>query len=160
MQRYYYSDKGFVESADWSKGDWIDVECPDESDRRFLIDKLGVPEMFLEYLGDIDERPCIEREGEWQMAIVRIPVESDDKGAPFTTVPLGIISNPSGVLLTLCYHPNAMIPDFVDHTRRKQIKIEHLANFVLRIIYSTAFWYGSCTFSARSCFSAPASRAT
>ena len=141
MQRYYYSDKGFVESADWSKGDWIDVECPDESDRRFLIDKLGVPEMFLEYLGDIDERPRIEREGEWQMAIVRIPVESDDKGAPFTTVPLGIISNPRGVLLTLCYHPNAMIPDFVDHTRRKQIKIEHLANFVLRIIYSTAFWY-------------------
>ena len=35
---------------------WVNVECPDNDDFKFLTEELKVPESFLEDIADVDER--------------------------------------------------------------------------------------------------------
>lgn len=141
MRKYYCRDEGFKTVGNPDEACWIDVTEPDAEDVRLLTDREGVPCMFLEYLEDKDERPRVERDGEWMMTILRIPVRSLDKSMPFQTVPLGVISKVPDRVITVCYHRNAMIEDFAAHTRQKCIEVADVAEFTLRIFYSAAFCY-------------------
>lgn len=140
MRKFYCNDNGFIEHKDWSPFCWVNVECPDKDDVSFMLDDLDIPSDFLDSVADIDERSRVERDGDWKLTILRIPIRTNDDSMPFTTVPIGIITN-NEILLTVCYHHTELIPDFVDHTRSKGIKIDNEADFILRILYSSAFWY-------------------
>ena len=72
---------------------WVNVECPDNDDFKFLTEELKVPESFLEDIADVDERPRTETEDNWLLTILRIPMPSNQRGVPFITVPIGIITN-------------------------------------------------------------------
>mgnify|MGYP000396931435 CR=1 FL=1 len=52
---------------------WVNVECPDNDDFKFLTEELKVPESFLEDIADVDERPRTETEDNWLLTILRIP---------------------------------------------------------------------------------------
>ena len=132
MRKYYTCDKGFNESADCEGVCWVDVVVPHCEDEKYLTDTEGVPPMFLEYLRDKDERPRVEREADWIMTIIRIPVKSRSAG---------IISRGADRVITVCYHTNRMIDDFANHTRLKGICFDNTANFTLRILYSAAYWF-------------------
>lgn len=119
---------------------WVNVEFPDEDDLYFLTDELGVPSEFLSDIADIDERPRTEREDDWHLTILRIPLESNIQGLPYMTVPIGVITGPS-VTITLCYRKSQLMPDFISHIRRKNINIISQADFITRIIYSSAVWF-------------------
>lgn len=140
MRKYYCSENGYVERPDWTPNCWVSVEQPDKEDVRFMIDDLGIPSDFIDSIADPDERSRIERDGGWRMTILRVPVASRSGSAPYVTVPLGIITN-NEVTLTLCYRKTAMTADFVEHTRRRGIDIHSDEDFILRIIYSSTFWY-------------------
>ena len=106
MRKYLYSENGFVEKAEWKPNCWVNVECPDDSDFQFLTQELKVPESFLEDIADTDERPRTETEGNWLLTILRIPMQSNQHGIPFITVPIGIITN-NDIIVSVCYHqPN------------------------------------------------------
>ncbi len=119
---------------------WINVEFPDEDDIYFLTDKLGVPSEFLADIADVDERPRTEREDDWQLTILRIPLESNIQGLPYMTVPIGIITG-RDVTISVCYRKTQLMPDFINHIRRKNIAIISQADFITRIIYSSAVWF-------------------
>lgn len=119
---------------------WVNVESPDEDDLDFLIDELGVPQEFLSDIADVDERPRTEREDDWLLTILRIPLESNIQGLPYMTIPLGVITN-KDTTITLCYRKTQMMPDFINHIRRKNINIVSQADFITRIIYSSAVWF-------------------
>ena len=140
MRKYLYSENGFVEKAEWTPGCWVNVECPDSDDFRFLTQELSVPESFLEDIADIDERPRTETEGNWLLTILRIPMPSNQDGIPFITAPIGIITNDK-IIVSVCYHHTDMIPDFILHTRRKGIVVSNKLDLILRIIYSSAVWF-------------------
>lgn len=140
MIRYYALNNGFVEQASWTPYCWIDVTAPTEKDSTRLINEFGMPFQFLEYLEDPDERPRIERDRQWILTIVRIPVREQDGNGLFSTLPLGIITN-GEIVATVCSRHNEMIPDFVSHTRIKGIDIDSKQNFILRIIYSATYWF-------------------
>lgn len=118
----------------------MNVECPEKDDIRFMLEELHVPESFLESVSDADERPRIEHDGDWRLTILRIPLRSDKEEMPYDTVPIGIISN-SDVLLTVCYRFTEMLHDFIAHTRVKGIAVETEPDFILRILYSSAYWF-------------------
>lgn len=83
----------------------------------------------------------MEHDGNWRLTILRIPVRNTaGQSAPYITVPIGIISN-NEILVTVCYHKSELVTDFVDHTRRRGIHVDDVANFTLRILYSSAYWY-------------------
>ncbi|MCM1110033.1 MAG: magnesium transporter CorA family protein [Clostridium sp.] len=141
MRRYYQKDNGFRPTHAEEKAWWVDVTDPGREDADYLTSRLGVPPMFLEYLRDDDERARVERDGAWMMTIIRIPVESRDETMPYRTVPLGVISGTSDRVITVCYHRSAMLSDFAGHTCKLAIDVPGVAEFTLRMFYSTAFWY-------------------
>lgn len=141
MRKLYKCDKGYhtVEKPD--EAEWIDIIDPHADDIQLLTETFGIPPEFLEYLSDADERPRIERQDQWIMTIVRIPVPSHSSTMPYKTVPMGIICSPDTPNITVCYHENILTADFADHSRRKNLCVNDHATFTLRIIYSAAYWY-------------------
>ena len=120
MRKYLYCENGFVEKPQWMPNCWVNVECPDQSDFEFLTKELKVPEAFLEDIADMDERPRTDTEDNWLLTI--------------------IITN-NEIIVTVCYHSTEMIPDFIDHTRRKGIIVPNKFELILRLIYSSAVWF-------------------
>lgn len=141
MRKYYKCDGWFKAAACAEEAVWIDITDPDSSDRTYLTDEEGVPEMFLEYLSDKDERPRVERDGQWMMTILRIPVECHGGNMPYTTVPMGVISKGDHRVITLCCQRTKLTEDFSRHTKQKCIEVADVAEFTIRIFYSTAYWY-------------------
>lgn len=140
MRKYLFCESGFVEKPEWQPYCWVNVECPDAEDIKFLTQDLKVPDSFLEDIADVDERPRTDNEDEWRLTILRIPMQSDVEGTPFVTVPIGIITN-DGVIVTVCYHHTELLPDFIQHTRRKGIVVKNKLDLILRLIYSSAVWF-------------------
>lgn len=139
MRKYLYCENGFVEKPQWMPNCWVNVECPDQSDFEFLTKELKVPEAFLEDIADMDERPRTDTEDNWLLTIIRIPLQQQGS-IPYITIPIGIITN-NEIIVTVCYHSTEMIPDFIDHTRRKGIIVPNKFELILRLIYSSAVWF-------------------
>lgn len=140
MKNFYRCKNGFVECREWEPYCWISIEVPQPEDYAMLSRDFHVPLEYLEYVADRDENPRIERDHDWLLAIIRVPVRSQSSHRPFTTVPLGVIVN-GEIVLTVCYRHTEMIPDFIEHTRIKSIEIHSAADFILRLVYSATFWY-------------------
>lgn len=140
MRSFLYCEAGFVEKDHWLPNYWINVECPTPQDIRYLTQELNVPESFLNDIADTDERPRIEYEGNWLLTIIRIPVQSQEQGIPFTTVPLGIITN-NEIIVSVCYFQTELIADFIRYTCRKEVSVHHKYDLILRLIHSSAVWF-------------------
>ena len=141
MRKYLYSETGgFVEKNNWLPNCWVNVECPTDDDFKFLREDLKVPTSFLNDIADTDERPRTDTEGNWLLTILRIPVQTPNQKVPYTTIPIGIITN-NEIIVSICYHSTEMIPDFIQHICRKSINIPNKYELILRIIYSSAVWF-------------------
>ena len=141
MRKYLYCEAGFVEKPQWLPNCWVNVVCPDNNDFDFLTQTLKVPESFLTDIADTDERPRTDTEGNWLLTILRIPVQNRSADSlPFSTVPIGIITNDK-IIVSVCYHDTDLLPDFIEHTRRKGIEVRNKLDLILRIIYSSAVWF-------------------
>ena len=112
MKTFLYCEAGFVEKDQWLPNSWVNVECP-------------TPE---------------EYEGNWLLTILRIPVQSKESGIPFTTVPIGIITN-NEIIISVCYHKTELLPDFIRYSRRKELVVRHKYDLILRLIHSSAVWF-------------------
>jgi magnesium transporter len=139
MRKYLYCETGFVEKPNWIPNCWVNVESPDEDDFNFLKNELKVPESFLEDISDTDERPHTDVEGNWLLTIIRIPMQQN-KSIPYTTLPLGIITN-NEIVVTVCFQNTEMISDFINHTRRKNLTVRNKYELILRLTYSSAVWF-------------------
>lgn len=136
---YSCEEEGIVEREEWQPHYWINADCPDEADCN-MLDGLGVPKSFMENVADIDERPRFDHEDGWLMTIVRIPVHSRHDGLTYRTVPLGIMTK-DDMIITVCFVRNDMIADFIDHCNKRRISITNQPDFVLRIIFSSTYWF-------------------
>lgn len=141
MRTYLYCEAGFVEKSQWLPNSWVNVVCPDNDDFNFLTQELKVPESFLSDIADNDERPRTDNEGDWLLTILRIPVQNKTNGiVSFSTVPIGIITN-NEIIVSICNQQTDMIPDFIEHTRKKGIAVRNKLDLILRLIYSSAVWF-------------------
>ena len=133
------SDKKLIVLEEWNNNCWTNVICPTQNELDYLINELQVPVDFLNDIEDIDERPRIENEDGWTLVIMRIPIKNADD-MEFATAPLGIIMKDQ-IVISICFHQNEVIPDFVLFTQRKGIIIINNIDFLLRLILSSAVWY-------------------
>lgn len=140
MRTYLSLEAGLTQLEQYTPKCWINIEFPDEDDLHFLTEELGVPSEFLADIADVDERPRTEKEDDWQLTILRIPLESNIQGLPYMTVPVGVITGKE-TTITVCYRKSQLIPDFISHIRRKSISITSQADFITRMIYSSAVWF-------------------
>ena len=141
MRQYLLCEAGFIEKPQWQPNCWINVVCPDNDDFDFLTQTLKVPDSFLNDIADTDERPRTDTEGNWLLTILRIPIQNrQDEGFPFSTVPIGIITN-NEIIVSVCYHNTDLLPDFIEHTRRKNIDVRNKLDLIFRLIYSSSVWF-------------------
>lgn len=140
MKRFLHNNNGLEEYPEWEPDCWVNVECPDDDDTHFLREILNVPESFLISVADIDERPRVERENDWLLTILRIPKRSDSPSVPFETVPIGIIIK-NDIVVSICHFKTELIDDFIDHAYKREITIGSKSDLILRLIYSSAYWY-------------------
>lgn len=140
MRKYLFCEAGFIEKPNWLPNCWVNVECPTPDDFDFLEKELNVPAAFLHDIADTDERPRIDSEGNWLLTILRIPIFVKDNNITYTTVPIGIITN-NEIIISVYYHSTAMIPDFIEYTRRKGINVPNRYELILRLIYSSSVWF-------------------
>lgn len=121
-------------------GCWINVVDPttDEIER---LTNLGIPQDFVTYPLDIDERSRIEYEDDGTMMIlIRIPYFQGLKvDVPFTTIPLGIVIN-DRFIMTVSRRQNDIIQEMASG-RVRGLATSKRSRFVLRILLNTSTKY-------------------
>ena len=141
MRTFINGENSLTVIQDWQPHCWINIECPTLEELNYLTDELQIPQSFLNDIEDPDERPRIEHEDDWKIIIMRIPVrDTAHHGLPFSTVPLGIILR-GDIIVTLCYHQNDMIADFISYNQRKNRVFTNKYNLVLRLLLSSSVWF-------------------
>lgn len=119
---------------------WINAIDPTSDEIEFLSG-LGIPQDFVTYPLDIDERSRIEREDDGTLLIlIRIPYFQGLKvDVPYITLPLGIILTDK-YFVTVCRRQNDIINDFASG-RMPKLSTTKRNRFVLRVLLSTAQKY-------------------
>lgn len=140
MRAFYKNNCGLIAVQEWFSNCWINIECPTEAEKKYLLEELQIPEAFYNDIEDIDERPRIEIENGWTLIIMRIPVKSNDVKLPFHTIPVGIVFK-GEICVSLSFHKTEMLTDFVTYTQRKKIDIKDNFDLVLRLLLSSSVWY-------------------
>ena len=139
MREFLLFGKGFTKVDQWQEGCWINVSDPNQDDFTYL-EEMGVPESFISDIRDPNERPRVEKDDDWMLTIMRIPRETGDVDIPFSTVPLGVITN-GDLVIVLCYFKNIVIHDFIQYNTAKGNAINNKFALILRLIMSSAVWF-------------------
>lgn len=140
MIRFYKSQSGYSETSEWHPRCWVNVSVPTTEDVEYLTEQLRVPIDFLDDISDADERPRVERNGNWMLAIMRIPLHDENHEIPFFTVPIGVMLN-GDYIVTVCNFRNRLTGDFIEHTRKRSIDVNSSVDFILRLLNSSAYWF-------------------
>ncbi len=140
MITFYSNNKGYAPLSEWAPNCWVNVLCPTEHDRNYLLYDLNVPESFLNDIDDMDERPRIEEEDGWYLIILRAPYKPADNTLMYATIPLGIIVY-GDICISVCNHQNEIIPDFITYSIRKQVIVNNPYDLVMRLLLSSSVWY-------------------
>lgn len=133
MIRIFKTFGGYIEIPKVKSGCWINVTTPTLQEIQRLKDEFRLPADTINDILDADERPRIELDDDWSLVILRIPVQNDNNGVPFHTIPLGIYMA-GGFTLTLCLQENEILPLKEPLPFREQYRqVSDVTNFILRL---------------------------
>lgn len=141
MIKIFKTFGGYSEIKEPQKGCWINITNPSTDEIKLLNDEFNIPIDLVDDILDQDERPRIEFDDEWTLIIIRIPVELNNNGVPYHTIPLGIFIE-KNYTVTLCSQDNEVLPfgqpsPFRDHYK----EITDNINFILRLFLRSGNLY-------------------
>lgn len=121
-------------------GCWINVIDPSAEETERLT-SIGIPQDFITYPLDIDERPRIEREDNGEtLILIRIPsYEGSTPDIPYITIPLGVILMPH-FIVTICARHYDILEEFTSG-KVKDLSTGKRNRFLLRVLLRTAYKY-------------------
>ena len=120
-------------------GSWINVVDPTPVEIEQLK-SLGIPEDYITYPLDVDERARTERENGETLIVLRVPYFVDDQAdIPYNTIPLGIILT-ANAIITVCRRPVDILEAFTTGKVR-DLTTTKFIRFVLQILLKTAGRY-------------------
>lgn len=124
---------GYVKIPKAEKGCWINVTQPTSEEIQRLNHEFQLPADIIQDILDTDERSRVEVDDDWSLVIMRVPVQSSNKGTPFHTIPLGIYVS-QDFTLTLCLQDNEVLPIEQSLPFREQYSaVSDVYNFILRL---------------------------
>jgi len=134
------TDNGIRSIPEPIDGCWINVINPTQQEIEQLS-LMKIPQDFITYPLDVDERPRIEREDAGETLIVnRIPFyEGIKPDLPYITIPLGVIIMPN-FIVTICSRKYDILDEF-ESGRVKDLSTGKRNRFLLRILLRTAYKY-------------------
>ncbi len=111
---------------------WVDARNVTREDIRVLESDYGIDtETILDIL-DPDELSRVEREDEYTLMIVRLPIFIASNEVSYFTIPLGIILFPN-MILTICWADCEVLADLTNNKVRG-ISLGDLPSFVVRVL--------------------------
>ncbi|MCZ4693360.1 magnesium transporter CorA family protein [Ancylomarina euxinus] len=133
MIKIFKTFGGYIEIPKAEKGCWINVTQPTAEEVQRLHHEFQLPADIIQDILDTDERSRVEFDDDWSLVIMRVPVESSNKGTPFQTIPLGIYVS-ENFTLTLCLQNNEVLPIEQSSPFREQYRgVSDVYNFILRL---------------------------
>jgi magnesium transporter len=136
---YRNSENGLQQMSEPTSGSWLNVINPSPEEIA-QIQALGIPQDYITYPLDLDERSRTERENGELLIVLRIPYfQGKTVDVPYITIPLGIIVTDQYVL-TISKLENEILRIFCDGRMRDLITSKRL-RFVLRVLLYTANKY-------------------
>ncbi|HZU85838.1 MAG TPA: magnesium transporter CorA family protein [Anaerolineaceae bacterium] len=137
---YKNTENGLTQLSEPVSGAWLHVIDPTTDEIETLM-SFGVPQEFVTYPLDLDERPRTEREDDGKVLIVlRIPYYQGAKfDVPYISIPLGIILV-DNLIITVCRWQNDVMQDFASG-RMRGFSTSKRNRFILRILLATANKY-------------------
>jgi len=116
---------------------WLNVVQPTQEEIAQLIE-LGIPQDYITYSLDIDERARTEKEDGVQLILMRVSLyEGQTADIPYITVPLGIILT-DHYIVTICRQENDVVQEM---THLKDLSTGKRNRFVLRLLFRAANRY-------------------
>ncbi len=141
MIKIFKTFGGNIEIPTFEKNCWINVTAPSKDEINRLRHEFKLPQDVIQDILDTDERPRVEFDDDWSLIIMRIPVENQNNGVPFYTVPLGIFIC-ADFTLTLCMQNNEILPLENTSPFREQYKgVTDSINFILRLFMRSGTTY-------------------
>ncbi len=136
---YKNDTTGLIQIEQPIAGCWINAINPTSAEIAQL-QALGVPQDYITYPLDLDERSRTERENGDLLIVLRIPrFQGETNDIPFITIPLGIILT-NQYLVTVCKQDNEILQEFVG-SRVRGLATAKRQRFVLRLLLYTAGKY-------------------
>jgi magnesium transporter len=137
---YKNTENGLEVIPEVATGCWISVVDPSREEIAELS-ALDIPQDFLTYPLDVDERSRTEREDDGTLLmLLRIPYFQGVKmDVPYTTIPLGVITNQRFVV-TVCKMQNDIVQELCSG-RMRGLSTAKRNRFALRILLSSANRY-------------------
>ncbi len=136
---YKQNEAGLTVLTEPTSGCWINAVNPSNQEIEHL-QRLGIPQDYLMYPLDLDERSRFERENGEMLIVLRIPVfQGGEADIPYITVPLGIVLTPEH-LITVCRQENEILRDFAAG-RVRTLNTAKRNRFILHLLLATAAKY-------------------
>jgi CorA-like Mg2+ transporter protein/PBP superfamily domain len=138
LKRYELKGEHFHSALLDSAGCWIDVSRADKQELEHLHKLYGVPQQFLNYALDANEKPRIQEAGDYTLYVLQAS-HAKEGSTPFDTVPLAIIQTPQHII-TVCEHLHTVLLDFKTG-RLRGTSTEKPLVFILYILLRVAQRY-------------------
>ncbi|GAP14493.1 Mg2+ and Co2+ transporters [Longilinea arvoryzae] len=137
---YKSTEKGLESIEEIVNGCWINLTDPTPAEIE-KVTALGIPQDFITYPLDVDERARTEREDDGKILIViKVPMYvGPTVDVPYTTIPLGFVITDT-VLVTVCRHSHEIIQEFASG-RVRGLSTAKRNRFILKVLLSTANKY-------------------
>lgn len=119
---------------------WINVIDPTTDEIEQLI-AMGLPQDFVTYPLDVDERARTEREDDGTLLVLlRVPYFQGIRAdVPYITIPLGVITT-GKLIVTICRRQSEILQEFASG-RVRALETGKRNRFILRLLLSTASRY-------------------
>ena len=123
------------EELDKNSSLWVDARNVNREDMRILEEDFHIQQEHILDILDQDELSRIEKEDDYLLIIVRLPVFVPDADVSYFTIPLGIILY-ENMFITICWTDCEVLKD-IPSNRVKNISIDDFVTFVLKIMSRT-----------------------
>ena len=121
---------------------WVNLYSPTEAEITRVETELNIPQEFLRYPLDEEERPRIDYDDDTDtvLIIVDIPITfRDNESVTYETTPLGVILTDKH-LVTVSLRQTTILDHFIEN-RIKDLYIPYRTRFTIQILYAVAREY-------------------
>jgi len=140
MITYWETGTSFTRLKEYQPNCWINSQELTNEEVEILISEYNVPRDFVMDALDTDERSRIEVDEDVVMIILRVPLNNQNNGIPFITVPLGIVIS-GNQIITICSRRTEIIPSLIKAVNENKITVANRFDYVLRIFLISAVWF-------------------
>ena len=140
MITYWETGNSFTRLNEFQPNCWINSQELTNKEVETLISEYNVPRDFIMDVLDTDERSRIEVDEDTVLIVMRVPLNNQNNGIPFITVPLGIVIT-GNQIITICSRKTEIIPSLIKAVNENKITVSNNFDYVLRIFLISAVWF-------------------